>query len=319
MTNQALALINDAFEAPNIKSLISKFSSGRFDKDMKWSAEKQFATAIIGDNRKLQECSPQSIQGAMLDVAYTGLSLSPTLAHAYLIPYGNTCKFRPGYRGLLHMAYKAGTIKSVQVNLVYEGDQEFKVWTDEHGRHIRHVENARGKRGDITHAYCIAHLTAGGPPLIEVMSRAQLNAVRAAAERKSGGGAVWRSWPEEMMKKAVIRRASKFWPKDNGGMLEHMMQVSDTYDPVAFDDDPDTPPAEAELCINLDQQTALTDLLTDHGIAATVAPEWLRRYAQSKGYAHIEDMPARLYDDAHAALTKILDERKAATRTGTDA
>jgi hypothetical protein len=27
MTNQALALINDAFEAPNIKSLISKFSS----------------------------------------------------------------------------------------------------------------------------------------------------------------------------------------------------------------------------------------------------------------------------------------------------
>ena len=320
MTNQAVVLLENTFEASNIKSLVSKFTAGRFDKDMKWSAEKQFATAIIEKNEQLQRCSPVSIQNTMLDAAYTGLSLSPTLAHAYMVPYGNTCTFAPGYRGLMHMAYKAGTVKSVQVNLVRDNDQEFHVWTDENGRHIRHVENSRGKPGKVTHAYCIANLMAGGPPLIEIMGRADLDACEAASRRRNKkGGMVWRVWPDEMCKKAVIRRASKFWPKDNGGMLEHMMQVSDRYDPVDFEDDPDTPPPEAELCMNLDQQTALTDLLTDHGIAPTVAPEWLRRYAQSKGYASIEDMPARLYDDAEAALAKILDERQAATRNSANA
>lgn len=321
MNDQSLILIQDTFEASNSKSIASKFTAGRFDKDMKWSAEKLFAQQIIKKNDQLLTCSPESIQGAMLDVAYSGLSLSPSLAHAYLIPYGTTCSFAPGYRGLMHMAYKAGTIKSVQVNLVHENDQEFQVWSDEHGRHIRHVENQRGKKGDITHAYCVAHVAAGGPPLIEVMDREDFRKIEAAATRRNRkGGMVWRSdFRPEMCKKAVIRRASKFWPKDNGGMLEHMMQVSDRYDPVEFEQDLDTPPPEAELCMNLDQQTALSDLLTDHGIEPTAAPEWLRRYAQSKGYASIEDMPARLYDDAHVALKKILDERQAATRNSASA
>ena len=321
MNDQALMLISDTFEASNIKSLVSKFNSGRFDKAMKWGAEKLFAQQAIQKNEQLLTCTPESIQGAMLDVAYSGLSLSPSLSHAYLIPYGRTCSFAPGYRGLMHMAYKAGTVKSVQVNLVRENDQEFQVWTDEHGRHLRHIENARGKPGKVTHAYTVANLMAGGPPLIEIMGRKDLDAIEAASRRRNKkGGMVWRSWPDEMCKKAVIRRASKFWPKDNGGLLEHMMQVSDRYDPVEFEESPDTPPPEAELCMNLDQQTALTDLLLGHGIEPTVAPEWLRRYAQSKGYASIEDMPARLYDDAQTTLKKILDERAtAATRNSANA
>jgi len=315
MPNQSLMLIKDTFEASNSKSLASKFTAGRFDKSMKWAAERLFAEQAIQKNEQLQKCTVESLQGAMLDVAYSGLSLSPTLAHGYLIPYGRTCSFTPGYRGLLHMAYKAGTVKSVQVNLVYANDQEFHVWTDEHGRHIRHVENVRGKRGDVTHAYCIAQLAAGGPPLIEVMDRGQLDAIRRASKDKRSNS-VWNVWPEEMQKKCVIRRASKFWPKDNGGLIEHMMQVSDTYDPVEFEEDPDTPPAEAELCMNLDHQTELTDLLLERGITPAAAPEWLRRFAQSKGYASIEDMPARLFEETREALLKVLDERaKAAEKT----
>ena len=312
MNSSLSAIVNTVLRGPDSKSLASKFTSGRFDKDLKWAAERSFAEQAIAKNEKLQGCTNESIQGAMLDVAYSGLSLSPTLAHGYLIPYGETCTFAPGYRGLLHLTYKAGTIKSIQVNLVYRNDQEFQVWTDENGRHLRHIENIRGDRGTVTHAYCIANLTAGGPAVIEIMNKTQLDAVETQAKRK-GGGMVWAGpWRDEMCKKAVIRRASKFWPKDNGGYLQHMLEVANRHDPVDFETDHDQAPPEAELCINMDQHTALTDLLTERGISATDAPEWLRRWAQSKSYGSIEDVPARLFDEAKVTLAKALDDRAAA-------
>jgi len=318
MNSQQLTVVNTALHGSDQKSLASKFNSGRFDKDMKWAAERSFAEQAIKKNEKLLNCSPESIQGALLDVAYTGLSLSPTLAHGYLIPYGRTCTFTPGYRGLMHMAFKAGSILALQVNLAHRNDPTFRVWTDEHGRHIQHEENM-GKRGEVTHAYCICNLAAGGPPIIEVMSRADLDAVMAAAKRKPGGGAVWKVWPEEMMKKSVIRRASKFWPKDNGGLIDHMMQVSDRYDPVDFAPDPDQPPAEAELCMSEDQYTSLYDLLLNRGISPQDAPEWLRRWAQSRGYASFEDTPARLYDEAKQTMEARLDDRAARVSAGQSA
>jgi len=306
-----LPAVQNALYGPETKSLTSKFNAGRFDKSMKWSAERQFAEQAMIKNPELQKCSPHSIQTALLDIAYSGLSLSPALAHAYLIPYGSQCSFHPGYRGLMHMAYKAGTIKSVQVNLVRDSDPEFQVWTDETGRHIKHVENQRGKQGNVTHAYCIAFLTAGGPPLIEVMGRADLNSCEAAAsKRNKKGGMVWRMWPDEMCKKAVIRRGSKHWPKDDGGLLERMQDIANIHDPMDFPEDLDADAPEQELCITLDQVTLLTDLLTDRGVQPTVAPEWLKRYAQSKGYNSIEHMPARLYVECEAFLTKMADEKK---------
>ena len=312
MSNEIM-VIDRAFHGSDQKSLAAKFNAGRFDPSMKWAAERSFAEQAIQKNDKLQRCTPQSIQGALLDSSYSGLSLSPTLAHGYLIPYGTTCSFAPGYRGLMHMAFKAGTVKSVQVNLVHENDPTFKVWTDEHGRHIQHEENARGTRGPVSHSYCICNLTAGGPAIIEVMTKHDLDAIRAASKKRNpSGGAVWNSWPEEMMKKAVIRRASKFWPKDNGGILQHMMAVSDKFDGVAFEPDPDEAQPDAEMCMNTDQYTELHDLLVNRGIEAAVAPEWLRRWAQSKGYASIDDTPARLFVEARDALTKILDERSTA-------
>jgi len=290
-------------EALQDKKLASRFTAGRYTKDIKWAAEKKFAETAIQKNPEIAKCTPESLSACMLDCAYSGLSLSPTLAHAYLVPYGNTCTFAPGYRGLLHLAYKAGTVKSVQVNVVREHDMMFEVWTDENGRHIKHHENARGNAGNVTHAYCIANLTAGGPPMIEVMNATQLAAVEAQAKRK-GGGAVWNGpWRDEMCKKAVLRRASKTWPKDSGGTLEHMMGVADRFGGVDFDDVPaDSEPPEQELCMSLDHQTELQDTLLEYGIKPDVAPVWLTRYAKAKGYSSFSNMPARLFEETKQSL-----------------
>jgi recombination protein RecT len=316
MGSQQIAVIHESLHGSESKSLASRFNSGRFDKDMKWAAERSFALQAINKNEQLQRCSTESIQSAMLDVAYSGLTLAPSLAHGYLIPYGNTCTFSPGYRGLMHMGFKAGTVKSIQVNLACRNDTIFRVWTDERGRHLQHEENM-GKRGEVTHAYCICNLTAGGPPIIEVMGRADLDAVRSASKDKRTGS-VWNIWPAEMMKKAVIRRASKFWPKDNGGLIQHMMEVSDRHD-VEFSPSPDETPSEAELCMTDDMNTELNDVLVNRGISATAAPEWLRRWAQSKGYASISDTPGRLFEEAKKTLIERLDERDQSTPAGSNA
>ena len=91
--------------------------------------------------------------------------------------------------------------------------------------------------------------------------------------------------------------------------MEHMISVADRHDPVDFEAAPDENPPEQELCFTLDEITVLSDLLTDRGIAPSAAPEWLRRWAQSKGYGSLEDTPGRLFMEAKEALTKILDER----------
>ncbi len=101
--------------------------------------------------------------------------------------------------------------------------------------------------------------------------------------------------------------------------MQHMMEVSDRHDPVDFEPSPDETLPEAELCMSLDMNTELNDLLTNRGISAQAAPEWLRRWAQSKGYASIEDTPARLFDEAKATLNQRLDERDTKTSDSPDA
>ena len=117
---------------------------------------------------------------------------------------------------------------------------------------------------------------------------------------------VWRGpFRSEMCKKAVIRRGSKLWPKDDGGVMQHMMQVSDLHDGMSFESlvETDQNPPEQELCLNLDQQMILNDVLLENGVAPDAAPEWLSRYARAVGYSSIENLPARLFDEAKAALS----------------
>ena len=58
----------------------------------------------LSSNPKLQECSPQSFLGAMMQAAQLGVEPNTPLGQAYLIPYRNhgilECQFQLGYKGL---------------------------------------------------------------------------------------------------------------------------------------------------------------------------------------------------------------------------
>ncbi len=64
-------------------------------------------TAVM-DDPKLQACTPQSIYVSAVRSATLGLSVDPAYGQAYLVPYGNVCKFMPGYKGFKDKASENG-------------------------------------------------------------------------------------------------------------------------------------------------------------------------------------------------------------------
>jgi len=302
------------------KSLPSKFAKARVFDTIKWSAEKQYLEQIVGRNSTLTKIAtrnPDAFNVPMLDVAFSGLSLSPRLSHAYLVPYGDEVTFTPGYRGLIHLAFKAKTLKEVQCGIVYEGEQ-FRVWTDETGKHLIHDENpVKKSNAEVVAAYCIAQFNNGGRH-IEIMDANQLAAVEKHALSRKGGGAVWRGpWKDQMQIKAVIRRASKFWPIDDGGLMEHMLSVMDKYDP-AFKDEAEEPP-EQYVCVSDEQQMELVQALCDgpDGLDGPAANKWLKRKANAMGLTSADNIPADQFDAVKADLLEHLAEyRKTNPATG---
>lgn len=274
-------------EALTDRSLISRFNAGRIDKTVKYSTQRLFALQIIQGSEQLQKCTPASIHNCLLDVASTGLSLSPNQAHLYLIPYGDKAVLSIGYRGMEQMAYRTEVVQSVQSALVCENDPVFRVVTDGSSRSIFH-EEARKGRGEVTHAYCIAQFN-NGKQHVEVMDRAQLDAVEehARKKQKSGkrGGAVWAGpFKNEMRKKAVVRRAWKHWPQDTDGRLAQAQDIMDSIEPVVFE-------GESVRVISKRQVGNLTDLCSEHGLDVDTL-------CRAFGVVSVSTLPEKSYDEA---------------------
>ena len=163
-------------------------------------------TAAAG-NEKLKQCTPQSFIGAALTAAQLGLEPNTPLGQAYLIPYGKTCQFQIGYKGLLDLANRSGLLKNVTAQIVYENDEfEFEFGLEPKLKH----KPAMSDRGEAVWVYATYHLTNGGYNF-EVMS---LDEVREFARKKSKtfNSGPWQTDFEAMAKKTVLKRVLKYAP-----------------------------------------------------------------------------------------------------------
>jgi recombination protein RecT len=91
--------------------------------EMDWEKERLYALSAISKNDFLSKTDPKSMASAVLQVAMSGLSLNPTLAHGYLIPRGGKCVFQPGYQGLIYLLVGSGLVKDINARVVYENDE----------------------------------------------------------------------------------------------------------------------------------------------------------------------------------------------------
>ena len=179
--------------------------------------EALFAMQAIKNSEWLQKCDRSSIQDAVINVASIGISLNPAEKLAYLVPRDNRACLDISSRGLVKLATDSGNIQWAKSVLVYE-DDTFKF----HGFEIMPTHDShpfKKNRGEIIGGFCAAKLN-DGSYLVDTMSREDLDHVKSTSKAQNGP---WKSWPEEMMKKTLIKRASKTWP--NNTRLMQAVQI----------------------------------------------------------------------------------------------
>lgn len=179
------------------------------DQSVTWAKESQFAIQYFQRNDYLAKTAlsnPISAQNAIINVAAIGITLNPASKLAYLVPRDGMVCLDISYMGLLHLAQSTGSIKWGQCKLVYSNDTYESNGLD---TAPTHKYNAFGDRGDVVGGYCTVK-TADGDYLTEEMSLAEIKATEATSKAKNGP---WKNFWEEMARKTIVKRASKYWPR----------------------------------------------------------------------------------------------------------
>ena len=168
----------------------------------------------------LRVCSKESIFRSLKEAASYGLELNGTLGQAYLIPYNEkvngkyemTCHFQMGYKGLIALARRSNTIKTIAAEPVHENDI-FEVQLGM-GRSLSHKIDIMKERGEVIGYYCLVELCNGGSQF-KVMSKKDVenhrNKFSKAYDAKDPNN-IWNKNFDAMALKTVVIQALKLCP-----------------------------------------------------------------------------------------------------------
>lgn len=173
----------------------------------------------------LRICTKDSIFRALREAATYGLELNGTLGQAYLIPYNEsvqtapgkwdkqmTCHFQMGYKGLIALARRSNTIKTIAAEAIHEND----IIDVELGmnRHLSHKIDITKERGEIIAYYCLVELVNGGVQFA-IMSKKDIekhrNKFSKAYDPKDPNN-IWNKNFDAMALKTCVIQALKLCP-----------------------------------------------------------------------------------------------------------
>jgi recombination protein RecT len=204
-----IALIEDL-----VLSARPQFEAVTVDRSIGFDREAGFAIQVLAGNEfalKTALTNKASVVAAVSNIAAVGLSLNPAKKQAYLVPRDGKICLDISYMGLLDLAIDSGSIKWGQAELVHQADQFHLNGIDKAPTHQR--DPFKEDRGEIVGAYVVVK-TADGDYLTTAMKLADILAIRDRSSAwKNGQKGPWKTDPGEMMKKTVIKRAYKTWPK----------------------------------------------------------------------------------------------------------
>jgi recombination protein RecT len=267
-----------------------------------FKAEASFALQSLKQNNyllKVAEQNPFSLQDAVLNVAAIGLTLNPAHNYAYLVPRSGKVCLDISYRGFIQLACDSGAIKWVQAELVRENDDFLYK-----GVGIRPEHNMRpfGDRGKIVGAYAVAK-TEDSEFLTTPMSIDEIYEIRDRTEtwKKFKEGKIqsspWSTDEGEMIKKTVIKRAYKTWPKnDKLERLSKAVDVVNLQEGIDFSRE-----VESEL-VNSDQEKEIKKQLERINKSETDFLKYFSRVIKKEKLESIEDLTK---DQAEQAITQL--------------
>lgn len=172
----------------------------------------RIALTTMKTTPQLLECTPQSLLGALMLSAQTGMEPGP-LGHAYLVPRRNKgvmeCTWILGYKGIIELARRSGQIVSIEAREVCEADEfDYQYGLDEQ---LVHKPFMGGERGPIVAFWGLAKFKDGGHYFL-VMSKADVDAAMQRSDAGKRGYGPWVSDYAAMGRKTVIRRMAPFLP-----------------------------------------------------------------------------------------------------------
>lgn len=195
------------------------------DRSITFEREARFAVQALTANEftlNTATRNPQSVINAVANIAAIGLSLNPAKRQAYLVPRDGRICLDIGYIGLLDLAIESGSIRWGQAELVYAADKFTLNGVDQPPTHAR--DPFATERGDVIGAYVVVK-TCDGDYLTTCMPVSELLSIRDRSSAwKNGQKGPWKTDPGEMMKKTVIKRAYKLWPKTDrlSNAIQHL-------------------------------------------------------------------------------------------------
>lgn len=115
-----LAIFNKTIQEPKTQAYLTSVLA---------ESKRDFVTSLVslvGNDTKLQACTPLTIIYAAVRAATLKLPVDPNLGFAYVIPYKNKgvdeAQFQLGAKGLYQLAIRSGQFTAVNVDCVYEGE-----------------------------------------------------------------------------------------------------------------------------------------------------------------------------------------------------
>ena len=195
-----------------------QFLKARMDQLSKWvkyglqpEALVRFALLDMQQNEKLRRADPGSIYLGLLACAQTGLEPGALKQEAFLVPFAGRAQFMAGWRGYVKQARRSREVVGLWSNVVRERDTfDLDLGSGAPPVHKPLLTSGDEARGAVIGAYACARMR-GDFHEVEWMDVEDLNRIRAVAEAR-GKSPAYRDWPDQMARKAPIRRLAKRLP-----------------------------------------------------------------------------------------------------------
>lgn len=178
-------------------------------KDFNQTRFYQNAIALLNTNPDLKKCNQTQLMNGMMRAAYLGLDFANS--ECYLVPFGATVTFIPGYKGLRKfvMKYSVKPLRELKADVIRKED--FIDYGIKNNQPYIEYKPKPLNNSEVIGAFAVAYYE-DGTISYEVMNMDELNKVRNSS--RCGKSGPWATWTNEMFKKTVISRLAKAIPTD---------------------------------------------------------------------------------------------------------
>lgn len=168
----------------------------------------RLAVTAFSTTPKLQECQPQTIVGGIMTAATLGLEIGVD-GQGFLVPYGKTCTFVPGWKGLVDLVSRSGRA-TVWTGAVFQGDEFDYALGD--SPYIKHRPGEENDPDKLTHVYAVGRVNGSQTPVIEVWTIKKVWKHRDKYNKVGGKHYSFRD-PEMYARKIPLLQVLKYMPK----------------------------------------------------------------------------------------------------------